>query len=204
MARVTSRDRRARHGRPSGRPHGVLQHGIFLAHDWAWLADHGGAANLRELAPIAGRDLGEDDVADVEDALAGGAHREIVLRGAHQQEIVLGAKLFHEAIELGRELDIRACRGARIRAVPVAALGDRGGVLRRFQFVRGAYPRQIARKFVGGLRQAAQRRLDAGHNTGTEQGKADRKAARHSDMVFSDRARQRRGKIVGPDGVVRA
>ena len=53
--------------------------GVFFAHHGARLADHRGAANLGELAAIAGRDLGEDDVADVEDALARGAHREIML-----------------------------------------------------------------------------------------------------------------------------
>ena len=133
------------------------------------LADHRGAADLHELAAIARRDLGENDIADVEHALAGGADGEIVLRRAHQQEIVLGAEFFHEAIELGGELEL-ADAGPRVFEEPlIAALGDPRGALRRCKFVGRAQARKIARQFVGGLRQGAERRRDAIDQPRTEQ-----------------------------------
>ena len=168
----------------------------------ARLADHGGAANLGELAAIARCDLGKDDVADVENALARGAHREIMLRGAHQQKVVLGAEFFAEAIKLGCEFIFAHAGSRAFEQVLVAALGDPGGVLRGFQLLGGANARQIARQFVRRLRQSAQRRLDAGHHAGAEQGQPNRQAARHGDVIVRDGACKLSCEVVGRNRVV--
>ena len=166
------------------------------------LADDGGAADLHELAAVARRDLGENNVADVEHALAGGANGEIVLRRAHQQEIILGAEFFHEAIELGGELEL-ADAGPRVFKEPlVAALGDPGGALRGLEFLWRPHPRKIARQFIGGLRQCAERRRDAIDQRPAEQGQPDRSRPRHIQAMRLDHALERRGEIVGADGAV--
>ena len=125
------------------------------------LADDGGAADLRELAAVARRELGQNNVADVEHALAGGANGEIVLRCAHQQEIILGAEFLHEAIELGGQLEFADAGPGVFKEPLVAALGDPSRALRRLEFLRRPHPGEVARQFIGGLRQCAERRRDA-------------------------------------------
>ena len=167
------------------------------------LADDGGAADLRELAAIAGRDLGENNVADVEHALAGGADGEIVLRRAHQQEIVLGAEFFHEAIELGGKLEF-AHAGPRVFEEPlVAALGDPGRALRRLQFLGRAQAGEIARQFIGGFRQRTERRGDAIEQRRCRARTGQRRpcATDRGDGILTTLV-ERGGEIVGADGAV--
>ena len=191
MARVTSATRGAGAARVQALAHRVLQYGEFLADHRPRLADDGGAADLRELAAVARRELGENNVADVEHALAGGANGEIVLRRAHQQEIVLGAEFLHEAIELGGKLEL-ADAGPRVFKEPlVAALGDPGRALRGRKFLRRAQPREIARQFIGGLRQCAERRRDAIDQRRAEQGQPNRNGPRQIQAMRPDHALER-------------
>ena len=171
-ARVTSRDRARPAPRPPGRPaHRLLQHREFFAHR------PGGGSPItvvRQICAnwplIAGRDLGQDDVADVEHALAGGANGEIVLRRAHQQEIVLGAELLHEAVELGGELEF-AHAGARVL---------RGAARSRARRSRWRAPRPNSSACASGRDRARiRRRPSATHRAPTRCARpAPRRAAR--------------------------
>src|ERR1700752_2270769 len=83
--------RHVRNSRPAtaGREtllHRFLQQGVFLLQDRLRLANDRGAADLRELATIAGRDLRKENVAHVENPLARRTHGEVMLRSAHQQD----------------------------------------------------------------------------------------------------------------------
>ena len=202
MARVTSATVAPARPAAQARAHRVLQNGEFFADHRPRLADDRGAADLGELAAIAGRDLGENNVADVEHALAGGADGEIVLRRAHQQKIVLGAEFFHEAIELGGELEFAHAGPGVFQEPLIAAFGDPGGALRRLQFLGRAQAGEIARQLIGGFRHCPERRGDAIEQRGAEQGQADGDRARQIEAMGFDRAVERGGEIVGADGAV--
>src|SRR5262249_38588620 len=63
------------------------------------LTEHDGAADLRELAAIARRDLGEDDVAHLELSAGRRLHGAIMRPSAQEKEIVLGTERLHEPLE---------------------------------------------------------------------------------------------------------
>ena len=203
MARVTSATVAPARPACEARAHGVLQYREFLADHRPRLADDGGAADLRELAAVARRELGENNVADVEHALAGGANGEIVLRRAHQQEIILGAEFLHEAIELGGKLEL-ADAGPRVFEEPlVAALGDPGRALRGLQ-VPQACARARDRAPIRRRPSASAPSADAMRSTSAPPSKdSPTETVRdRSRRCVPDHALERRGEIVGADGAI--
>ena len=106
------------------RIHGAHHQRVLAGKLVGGVADHDGAADLCQLAAIARRDLGEDNVTRLQSAACRGRHRAIVRPGAQHQEIVLGAERFHLPLERYGKL-VLAQAGARdFEEVAVAKLGD--------------------------------------------------------------------------------
>ena len=86
--RRSGSDAAARLGSLLAGGHRRLQQRETLANDVGRRPQYDGAADLRELVVVDRRDLGQHDVAALDDAAPRRAHRLIVLGGAHQEEIV--------------------------------------------------------------------------------------------------------------------
>src|SRR5262245_7266452 len=74
-----------RHGGLDALVHRAYHERILVGELLGWLAKHDGAADLRKLAAVAWRDLGEDDVASLELAAGRRLHRAVMRPGAEQE-----------------------------------------------------------------------------------------------------------------------
>ncbi len=96
--------RRARPGRFHPQTHRLVKNRVFLPHHRRRLAQHHRAANLHEQAADARRDLTDDDVARLDDAIGRRMERLIMVVGHHHAEIVFGAEVAHAVLDDGGQL----------------------------------------------------------------------------------------------------